>query len=62
MIVKEIEMKVGVKDYDYNNTQIRNALEDMGKEIVLRASIKDVITLLDSKANVEDVNKTLSLV
>jgi hypothetical protein len=28
----------------------------------LRATIKDVCTLLDQKANIEDVNSTLSLV
>ncbi len=30
--------------------------------MLLRATIKDVCTLLDQKANVEDVNATLSLV
>ncbi len=34
----------------------------MHKELLLRSTIKDVCTLLDQKANVEDVNQTLSLV
>jgi hypothetical protein len=28
----------------------------------MRANLKDVCTLIDSKANIEDVNNTLSLV
>ncbi len=34
----------------------------MHKELLLRSTIKDVCTLLDQKANVEDVNNTLALV
>jgi hypothetical protein len=34
----------------------------LNKELLLKANIKDLITLLDTKANVEDVNNTLSLV
>jgi hypothetical protein len=30
--------------------------------LILKANIKDLITLLDTKANVEDVNNTLTLV
>ena len=37
-------------------------MDDLQREIVLRATIKDVCTLLDQKANIEDVNSTLSLV
>jgi hypothetical protein len=35
---------------------------EMNKELMLRASMKDVCNLLDTKANVEDINSTLSLV
>lgn len=40
----------------------KNTFEDLNKELLLRASIKDVCTLIDTKANVEDVNHTLALV
>ncbi len=40
----------------------KNTFEDLNKELLLRASIKDVCTLMDTKANVEDVNHTLALV
>mmetsp|Transcript_19086 Transcript_19086/g.34712 ORF Transcript_19086/g.34712 Transcript_19086/m.34712 type:complete len:776 (-) Transcript_19086:1549-3876(-) len=35
------------------------ALEDLGKELLLKANIKDLFILLDSKANVDDINETL---
>ena len=32
-------------------------MEDFSKDILLKANIKDVISLLDMKSNIEDVNK-----
>lgn len=40
----------------------KTGFEEIHKELMLRANIKDVCTLLDLKANVEDVNGTLALV
>lgn len=40
----------------------RTVFEELHKELLLRATIKDVCTLLDQKANVEDINSTLQLV
>ena len=40
----------------------RTVFEELHKELLLRATIKDVCTLLDQKANVEDINSTLHLV
>jgi hypothetical protein len=37
-------------------------MDELHKELLLRATIKDVCTLLDQKANVEDINSTLALV
>lgn len=34
----------------------------MGKELLVRVTIKDMCTLLDQKANLADVNKTLEMV
>lgn len=42
--------------------QARTAVDELHKEVLLRATIKDVCTLLDQKANVEDINATLALV
>ena len=57
-----MESKASAKEFDHHVSFSRAAIEDLHKEVLLRATIKDVCTLLDQKANVEDVNATLSLV
>ena len=37
-------------------------IEDLQKEMKLKASIKDLCSLLDQKVNVEDMNQTLQLI
>ena len=44
------------------NEFVRGQLDGIAKELLLRVSIKDLCTLLDQKANLNDVNKTLELV
>lgn len=61
-LVREVESKASAKEFDSHVGFVRAALEDIQRELVLRSSIKDVCTLLDQKANVEDINSTLSLV
>jgi mannose/fructose/N-acetylgalactosamine-specific phosphotransferase system component IIB len=61
-IVKEVEFKSSYKDHENHINFSKNAFEELHKELLMKASIKDVCTLLDQKANVEDVNQTLSLV
>jgi mannose/fructose/N-acetylgalactosamine-specific phosphotransferase system component IIB len=61
-VLKEIEFKCSFKDLEGHINYTKNALEEVNKELLLRASIKDLCTLLDQKANIEDVNSTLSLV
>lgn len=52
--------KVSTKDFELFASQQINNQEMFKKELVLKASIKDVCILLDSKANIEDINKALS--
>ena len=61
-MVREIESKSSAKEFDQHVHFARSAIEDLHKELMLRATIKDVCTLLDQKANVEDINSTLALV
>ena len=35
-------------------------VEEMDKDVMLKANIKDVCTLLDTKPNIENVNKALT--
>ena len=41
------------------NEYIRTQLDTVAKELLLRVTVKDVCLLLDQKANLVDVNKTL---
>lgn len=61
-ISKDVEFKANFKDFDAHVSFTKNVVEDISKEVILKANIKDLIPLLDTKANVEDVNSTLSLV
>jgi len=61
-IVKDLEFKSSFKDLEAHVNFCKNVFEDLTKELLLKANIKDLIPLLDTKANVEDVNSTLSLV
>ena len=61
-IVREIEARASAKEFDQHVHFTRSAVDDLQKELMLRSTIKDVCTLLDQKANIEDVNSTLSLV
>jgi hypothetical protein len=55
-VFKDLEYKANFKDLEGHVMYTKNALEDLHKELLLKASIKDLCTLLDQKANVEDVN------
>lgn len=61
-VFKDLESKAGFKELESHALFTKNSLEDLHKELLLKASIKDLCMLLDQKANVEDVNQTLSLV
>jgi hypothetical protein len=57
-----VESKTSAKEFDQHVNFSRTAMDELHKELILRATIKDVCTLLDQKANVEDINSTLALV
>jgi hypothetical protein len=47
------------KDWEHQVYSLQEELEKLGKEILLKANIKDICTLLDIKANIDDVNHAL---
>ena len=55
-------MRAQTQDIEAINEWVRGQLDGIAKELLLRVSIKDLCTLLDQKANLNDVNKTLELV
>lgn len=61
-LVNDIEFKASFKDLESHVNFCKAIFEDLNKELLLKANIKDLIPLLDTKANVDDVNGTLSLV
>jgi len=60
----DIIKKANQSEMDQHVAHTRSALEDVARDIVLKANIKDVCTLLDMKASnshtdIDDVNKAL---
>ena len=45
--MREVESKASAKEFDQHVLFARTAIEDLHKELLLRATIKDVCTLLD---------------
>jgi hypothetical protein len=41
------------------NDYVKSQFDTIAKELLLRATVKDLCLLLDQKANLADVNKTL---
>ena len=58
----DIQSKAPTRELETINEYLRSQLDGVAKELLLRVSIKDMCTLLDQKANLNDVNKTLELV
>lgn len=52
----EVEGKPSFKDIDQMASNHRSLIEEIHKELVLKASIKDTSALLDQKVNVGDMN------
>ena len=52
-----INNSVKLEDLNQHARTTSNALEDFSKDMLLKANIKDVCSLLDMKSNIEDVNK-----
>lgn len=58
----DMAQKSSCRDIDGINEFIKNQFDHFSKELLLRVQIKDLCTLLDQKANLNDVNKTLEIV
>jgi hypothetical protein len=46
-LVREVEGKASLKEFDHHVAFSRAAVEDLQKDLLLRATIKDVCVLLD---------------
>mmetsp|Transcript_9967 Transcript_9967/g.12466 ORF Transcript_9967/g.12466 Transcript_9967/m.12466 type:complete len:99 (+) Transcript_9967:1742-2038(+) len=58
----ELSSKSATRELDSLQDYIKNQFDGIAKELLLRVQIKDLCTLLDQKANLNDVNKTLEVV
>ena len=58
----EIENRPGFTDLEGHVAHTKGLIEDLTKELMLKASIKDLCSLLDQKVNVGDMNQTLQLI
>lgn len=55
----EMRNKASKLDLDSHVASTRIAIEELSKELVEKAYVKDICTLLDMKASIEDVNSAL---
>jgi len=55
-----VSKKAEQEDLEVHISSTKSALQDVGKDMMLKASIKDVCNLLDSKAALNDVNSALT--
>ena len=55
----DLVTKASSRDLDSMSDFVRNQFDGMAKELLLRVQMKDFCTLLDQKANLNDVNSTL---
>ena len=58
----DIAQKAGQRDLEAINDFMKSQFDGFSKELLLRVQIKDLCTLLDQKANLNDVNRTLEVV
>jgi len=54
-----LDEKSNQRDFDHQVSNLRKHVDELQKDILLKANIKDVCTLLDTKSNIDDVNKAL---
>jgi len=52
----DVESKPGFKDLDGQAGHQKDMIEEIHKELMLKASVKDIAQLLDQKVNVGDMN------
>jgi hypothetical protein len=56
---EDLTTRLGQKEYDAQLRFLRDNIEDLQKNIVLKANFQDCCSLLDTKSNIEDVNGAL---
>ena len=55
-VAYEMEHKPGFKDLEKQSISTNDLIEELQRELLLKASIKDLTQLLDQKVNVGDMN------
>lgn len=60
IIKEEIHKKSNFEELESQFRPLKYSLDSLEKEMLLKANIKDVCTLLDMKANISDTNRALS--
>jgi len=59
VVMKSNNEKATFREIEVQSLHQKKQLEDLQRDMVLKANIKDVCTLLDTKSNIDDVNKAL---
>lgn len=59
-LARDLDNRVFKSEYESNSSIIKCTIDEFDKQLLLKSNIKDVCTLLDMKANIDDVNKALS--
>jgi vacuolar-type H+-ATPase catalytic subunit A/Vma1 len=57
---REIMNKIDYSKFEAYMTDTRNSLEEIQKDLVMKANIKETLNLLKNKADIDDVNKALT--
>ena len=60
-ILKEFDSKIGIKDFEFSFGNTKHLVEEIQRELLLKANIKDVCLLLDSKAGKFNILLILTL-
>lgn len=59
-LADDLNQKAHRSDLEFFSTQVNDNLDILSKELLLKANIKDMITLLDAKTGVEDIQSVLA--
>ena len=61
-LADDLSKRAHRSDMEFFSSQINDNLDILSKELLLKANIKDMITLLDSKAGIEHIQSVLQQV
>ena len=59
-LIKELNSKVSNDKFELSNKNIISSIEDISTSLTLKANIREILTLLKNKAEVDDVNNALN--